>query len=59
MNTIEAIEILSDLRDNPCPEVSAAQCHAIGIAMVVLVSLVPAQREFIDALLAMPGFPNN
>lgn len=59
MTTAEAIDTLADLRYTRNADLTVQECHAIGIAMVVLIALEPSQRDMVDALLAMPDASSN
>jgi len=59
MNSTEAIKTLSDLRENQEKDLSLDEWYAIGIAVVVLVSLNPTERLVIDALLSVPDVLSN
>jgi uncharacterized protein YwlG (UPF0340 family) len=59
MTVAEAIKILNDLREKEGVSLTVHQCHAIGVAIVVLVSLDPSQAAMIDQFLAMPYSHDN
>ncbi|MBA7548676.1 hypothetical protein ES705_41141 [subsurface metagenome] len=53
MTVAETIKILNALREEKVIDLSVLECHAIGIAIVVLVALEPSQCAMIDQFLAM------
>ncbi|GAI94148.1 unnamed protein product [marine sediment metagenome] len=59
MTVAETIKHLSDLRADNVDELTVEQCHAIGIALVIMVSLEPSQVTMIDKLIAMTVAPDN
>ncbi|MBA7696218.1 hypothetical protein ES703_104861 [subsurface metagenome] len=54
-----AIQTLSDLRDEKGHELSVEECHAIGIALVIMIALEPSQVTMINALIVMTATPQN
>ncbi|MBA7525860.1 hypothetical protein ES705_18018 [subsurface metagenome] len=59
MTVAETIKILNALREEKLIDLSVQECHAIGIAIVVLVALEPSQCDMIDQFLAMPYSHDN
>ncbi len=59
MSVAETIKILNDLRERKGIDLTVQECHAIGIALVVLVALEPSQCAMIDQFLAMPYSHDN
>ena len=59
MTVAEAIKSLSDLREEHGIDLSVQECHAIGIALVVMIALEPSQVVMIDHLIAMADAPDN
>ncbi len=59
MTVAEAIQTLSDLRDEKEHELSVKECHAIGIALIVLVALEDPKVTMVDKLIAMTDNPSN
>lgn len=59
MTVDEAIAALDLLREEQGTDLSNPYCRAIGIAITVLSSLIPSEKEMIDRLLAMSDVPSN
>jgi len=59
MTVAEAIKSLSDLRDDYPQDLTVQECHAIGIALVIMCALEPGQVDLIDHLIAMTDNPQN
>ncbi|MBA7546802.1 hypothetical protein ES705_39201 [subsurface metagenome] len=59
MTVAETIKTLNDLRGEKGVDLSVQECHAIGIALVVLIALEPSQAAMIDLLLAIPNSHSN
>ncbi|MBA7553556.1 hypothetical protein ES705_46149 [subsurface metagenome] len=59
MIVAEAIISLSELREQKGVDLSVQECHAIGIALVIMIALEPKQVVMIDHLLSMTDAPVN
>ena len=57
MTIAEASMVISDYRDRHYQELTVDEFQAAGIALVVLLSLDPSERDMIDRLLSQstPG----
>ncbi|MBA7535519.1 hypothetical protein ES705_27777 [subsurface metagenome] len=53
MTVKEAIQTLSELREKQRRYLSVQDEQAIGIAMVIMIALIPSQSAMIDALIDM------
>ena len=59
MTVAEAIRALEELREDTGIDLSVDECHALGVAITVLVALDPDERDMIDAILSMPDRSDN
>ena len=54
MTIDDVIKTLELLREEQGIDLTTPECQALGIAIVVLGSLIPSEKQMIDRLLSMP-----
>ncbi|MBA7683870.1 hypothetical protein ES703_92256 [subsurface metagenome] len=59
MTVAETITTLDTLRAEQVNDLTVQECHALGVALCVLIALAPSQVEMIDQFLAMSYPPSN